>query len=176
MATVKAQLMNARLAPRKVRLVVNLIKGKNVLVALDQLASVILRPSDPIAKLLKSAIANATNNFNMVASNLFIKEFYVDEGRKLKRFRAAGFGRAREIQKKTSNIHLVLAEKVPGLKGESVKSAKDKEHQHVHEHEHDHENVAPKSKTIKPEIKTEIGNKEKTKGGFIKKMFQRKSI
>ena len=116
MTTVKAQLMNTRLAPRKVRLIVNLVRGKNALLAMDQLAFVVRRPADPVAKLIKSAIANATNNFNMVASNLYIKEFYVDEGVKLKRFRAAGFGRAREVQKKTSHIHLVLAEKVPGLK------------------------------------------------------------
>ncbi|OGN33009.1 MAG: 50S ribosomal protein L22 [Candidatus Yanofskybacteria bacterium RIFCSPLOWO2_02_FULL_47_9b] len=170
MTTVKAQLMNTRLAPRKVRLIVNLVRGKNALLAMDQLAFVVRRPADPVAKLIKSAIANATNNFNMVASNLYIKEFYVDEGVKLKRFRAAGFGRAREVQKKTSHIHLVLAEKVPGLKGEAPKKV-DKKHEHIHEHTPGH---APK--TTKPEIKTELGDKTKTKGGFIKKMFQRKSI
>ena len=164
MATVKAQLMNARLAPRKVRLIVNLVRGKNALLAIDQLAFVVRRPADPVAKLIKSAVAGATNNFNMVASNLYIKEFYVDEGVKLKRFRAAGFGRAREIKKKPSHIHLILAEKVPGLKGEAPKKV-EKKHEYTHE-----------VKSAKPEIKTEIGNKEKAKGGFIKKMFQRKSI
>ncbi|OGN28005.1 MAG: 50S ribosomal protein L22 [Candidatus Yanofskybacteria bacterium RIFCSPLOWO2_01_FULL_49_17] len=168
MATVKAQLMNARLAPRKVRLIVNLVKGKNAQAALEQLAFVIRRPAEPIAKLIKSAIANATNNFNMVASNLYIKDFYVDEGVKLKRYRPAGFGRTREVHKKTSNIHLILAEKVPGLKSEAVKKKEEK-----HEHKID---VQIKSKTDKPEIKTELGKKDKTRGGFMRKMFQRKSI
>ena len=112
----------------------------------------------------------------MVASNLYIKEFYVDEGMKLKRFRPKGFGKAGEIQKKTSHIRLTLAEKVPGLKGEAAKPAQKK---HIHDHNHSHVHEADssiKAKTAKPEIKTELGNKEKTKGGFIKKMFQRKSI
>lgn len=160
--------MNSRLAPRKVRLIVNLVKGKNALAAIDQLAFVIRRPADPVAKLIKSAIANATNNFNMVASNLYIKEFYVDEGVKLKRFRAAGFGRAREIQKKTSNIHLVLAEKVAGLKGEAVKKE-----DHKHEHTHTHQETKPKSD--KPEIKTELGKKVEGPKG-VRRLFQRKAV
>jgi large subunit ribosomal protein L22 len=172
MSIVKAQLMNARLAPRKVRLVVNLIKGKNALKALDQLMFLIRRPSDPVAKLIRSAIANGANNFNMVPSNLYIKEFYVDEGVKLKRFRAAGFGRGREVQKKTSNIHLVLAEKVPGLKGEVVKKAE--KHEHTHEHDHQHAATAPKTKA-KPEIKTELGKKAEGPKG-VRRLFQRKSV
>ncbi len=169
MATVSAKLMNARLAPRKTRLIVNLVKGKPALRALEQLAFVIRRPADPIAKLIRSALANATNNFNMVESNLYIKEFYVDEGVKLKRFRAAGFGRGREIQKKTSNVHLVLAEKVAGLKGEVVKKAEKHEHTHAAEE-------APKStKDKKPEVKTELGKKAaEPKAG--RRLFQRKAV
>ncbi len=166
MATVSAKLMNARLAPRKTRLIVNLVKGKPVDRALEQLAFVIRRPADPIAKLLRSAIANALNNFNMVESNLYIKEFYVDEGVKLKRHRAAGFGRAREIQKKTSNIHVVLAEKVAGLKGEVVK--KEQKHEHTHDE-------APKTKKAMPEIKTELGKKAEGPKG-TRRLFQRKAV
>ena len=94
MANVKAQLNNVRLAPRKVRLVVNAVKGKNALKALEQLEFLNRRPSDPIMKLIKSALANAENNFNMVRSNLYIKEFFVDEGMKLRRYRPKAFGRA----------------------------------------------------------------------------------
>ncbi len=171
MATVSAQLNNLRLAPRKVRSVIGLVKGKNVLIAIDQLEYLVRRPSDPIIKLLKSALANAENNFSMVPSNLFIKDFFVDEGIKLKRYRAAGFGRAREIQKKTSHVRLVLAEKVAGLKAE-----KKAEKKHDHSHDHEHQAASKPEKTDKPEIKTEIGKKSGTGRGGLKRIFQRKSI
>ena len=105
---VKAQLNNLRLAPRKVRAVTNLIKGKNVTEALGQLEHFVRRPVNSLKKLLNSAIANAENNFNMVKDNLYIKKLIVDEGIKLKRFRAKGFGRAAAIQKKTNHILIVL--------------------------------------------------------------------
>ena len=100
MATVTAQLNNLRQSPRKVRMIVDVVRGKGVLKALQQLEFVIRRPVQPISKLLRSAIANAENNFNMVASNLYIKEFRVDEGVKLKRFRPKAMGAVGEIQKR----------------------------------------------------------------------------
>jgi len=169
MATVTAQLNNLRQSPRKVRMVVNAVKGKGALKALQQLEFIIRRPAQPVSKLLRSAIANAENNFSMVASNLYIKEFYVDEGVKLKRFRPKAMGAAGEIQKKTSHIHLILAEKVPGLKAE--KTAK-KETSHTHEHEAE-EQIKPKSD--KPEIKPELGKKVET-ANTKRRFFQRKSI
>src|SRR3989338_8222437 len=173
MATVTAQLNNLRQSPRKVRMIVDVVRGKGVLKALQQLEFVIRRPAQPISKLLRSAIANAENNFNMVASNLYIKEFSVDEGRKLKRFRPKAMGAVGEIQKKTSHISLVLAEKVPGLKAEKIIK---KQEGHTHEH-HEHDEAELKTKADnKPEIKTELGKKitEPKKG--LRKMFQRKSI
>lgn len=173
MATVTAQLNNLRQSPRKVRMIVDVVKGKGALKALQQLEFVIRRPAQPISKLLRSAIANAENNFNMVASNLYIKEFYVDEGVKLKRFRPKAMGAVGEIQKKTSHVHLVLAEKVPGLKAEKIAK---KEKEAIHTHDHD-ENEQTKMKVDnKPEIKMELGKKivESKKG--LRKMFQRKSI
>ncbi len=169
MATVTAQLNNLRQSPRKVRMIVDLVRGKGVLKALQQLEFVIRRPAEPISKLLRSAIANAENNFNMVPSNLYIKEFYVDEGVKLKRYQPKAMGAVGEIQKKTSHIRLILGEKVPGLKAE--KKATKEEHKHEHAHE-----AQLKSKSDKPEIKTELGKKiaEPKKG--LRKMFQRKSI
>src|SRR3989344_91748 len=176
MANVKAQINNVRLAPRNVRLVVNAVKGKNALKALEQLEFLNRRPSDPIMKLIKSALANAENNFNMVRSNLYIKEFYVDEGMKLRRYRPKAFGRTAPIQKKTSHIRLVLAEKVPGLKIEKKTEPK-------HEHKHDHEqgeHSAKEHKKIqtdlpgKPEVKTDL---KENKGAFSsakKKFFQRR--
>lgn len=180
MATVSAQLRNLRQSPRKVRLIVNLVRGKGVLKALQQLEFVIRRPAQPVSKLLRSAIANAENNFSMVASNLYIKEFYVDEGVKLKRYQPKAMGAVGEIQKKTSHIHLVLAEKVPGLKadlpaGRQERQSK-KEATHTHDHDHD-ENEQPKMKVDnKPEIKSEIGKKTVEPKKGLRKMFQRKSI
>jgi len=170
MAEVKAQLNNLRIAPRKVRAVVNLLKGKDVNKALDQLENFIRRSVGPIRKLINSAVANAENNFNMVKDNLYIKEFIVDEGVKLKRFRAKGFGRAAPLQKKTSHIRITLDERTPGLrmekkariKKEAAEESADKE---LRKHE-----------DKKPEIKREIGNKGNMFGNLGKKIFQRKAV
>ena len=113
---VKASLNNLRIAPRKVRLVAGLLGGMDIEHAKSQLKFTVKRSADPISKLLDSAAANAENNFSLVKTNLFIKEIRVDEGRKLKRYKPKGFGRAMPIQKKTSHISIVLEEKVPGLK------------------------------------------------------------
>ncbi|KKU89988.1 MAG: 50S ribosomal protein L22 [Candidatus Yanofskybacteria bacterium GW2011_GWA1_48_10] len=179
MATVKAQLNNLRLAPRKVRLITNLTKGKDALKALEQLEFVIRRPALPVSKLLRSAIANAENNFNMVASNLFIKDFQVDEGRKLKRYKPKARGAVGEIQKKTSHLRLILEEKVPGLKAEMPKTKVAKEHDHEHEQPEVKakidEPASKKASAGKPEIKTELGKKSETTS-TKRRWFQRKSV
>lgn len=179
MAEVKAQLNNLRLAPRKVRAVVNLIKGKNVSEALSQLEHFVRRPVGPLKKLLDSAIANAENNFNMVRDNLYIKTLIVNEGIKLKRFRAKGFGRAAAIQKKTSHILIVLDEKTPGLKmDKSAKVKKEVVEETIRETEL-HETKKPASgeaRQGRPEIKRELGKKGNVLGNFGRKIFQRKSI
>lgn len=173
MAQVTAQLNNLRQSPRKVRMIVDLVRDKGVLKALQQLEFVIRRPAQPISKLLRSAIANAENNFNMVPSNLYIKEFYVDEGVKLKRYRPKAMGAVGEVQKKTSHIRLVLAEKVPGLKASAKGgSASGGEKKHTHEHIHE---TQPKDKLEKPEIKSEIGKKVEATS-TKRRFFQRKAI
>jgi large subunit ribosomal protein L22 len=108
MTQIKAQLNGLRISPRKVRLVVGLIKRKNVNVALDQLAHMAKRSSHPLTKLLESAIANAENTYKLDRETLIIKEMFVDEGIKLRRYRPKGFGRANPIEKKTSRIQVVL--------------------------------------------------------------------
>src|SRR3989344_4264110 len=117
---ITAKLNNLRIAPRKVRLVARAIKGMDAMVAKHQLDYIIKRSSQPISKLLDSAMANAHNNLGLVKDNLFIKDVVVDEGPKLKRFRPKGFGMASPIEKKTSRIKIVLEEKVPGLKAEET--------------------------------------------------------
>lgn len=111
----KVKLSYLRISPRKVRLVVNLIRNKNTNSAKDQLKFSKKRAARPLLKLLNSAISNAKNlNDKINEDTLFIKKIFVDEGPKLKRFRPRARGMAYEIQKKTSHITLVLAEKELG--------------------------------------------------------------
>lgn len=108
----KAKLSYLHIAPRKVRLVANLVRGLNVQIAQQQLQFIPNRASVPILKLLKSAISNASNiNEKIKDEQLFITKITVDEGPKLKRFRPVARGMAHEIQKKTSHITIVLSEK-----------------------------------------------------------------
>ena len=170
MTEVRSQLNGLRMAPRKVRAVVNLLKGKDVNKALNQLEYFVRRPVAPVKKLLNSAIANAENNMNMVKDNLYIKNIVVNEGVKLKRFRAKGFGRAAALQKKTSHINLVLDERNPGLRITEArpkikKGATEEEIRETKIHE-----------TKKPEIKREIGSKGNLLGNLGRRIFQRKAV
>lgn len=116
---VTAKLNYLRIAPRKVRLVADLIRGKKVSQALTLLQFTTKKPALPLLKLLKSAIANARHNFGLEEKNLYISKILVNEGPKLKRWMARARGRATEIQKKTSHITLVLDElekKLPKIK------------------------------------------------------------
>lgn len=191
MSEVKAQLNSLRLAPRKVRAVANLLKGKNVNDALGQLEYFVRRPAEPIKKLLNSAIANAENNFSMVKDNLYIKSIIVDEGVKLKRMRAKGFGRAAAIQKKTSHIRLILDEYRAGLRKEKTARAKKETSEVTTEETRKNEFKKPASGEARPprrddesrlgqgrpETKREIiGPKRGILGGLGKRFFQRKAI
>ena len=171
MAEITAQLNRLRLAPRKVRSVANLIKGKDVAKALFQLEFLIKRPSPHLIKLIKSAISNAEHNYNMVKENLYVKDINIDEGVKLRRFKAKGFGRASRIQKKTSHIEVILAERVPGLKGTTVKQAKKETGV-----EHEVKEIKTEEQTRKPEIKTELGKEGSKMGNLGKRIFRRKVI
>ncbi|TSC53226.1 MAG: large subunit ribosomal protein L22 [Parcubacteria group bacterium LiPW_72] len=110
----KAKLRHLHIAPRKVRLVINLIRGLEVGRALDQLSVIKQRAARPVFKLLKSAIANAEHNFNLDKNNLYIKEIRADEGPSLKRWQPRAFGRAHPIIKRASHVSLILEERVAG--------------------------------------------------------------
>lgn len=110
----KAVAKQVRIAPRKVRLVMDLIRGKEVGEAFAILRHTQKASSPIIEKLLHSAIANAEHNYEMEPNNLIINEAYVDEGITLKRFRPRAQGRASRINKRTSHITLVLTEKKEG--------------------------------------------------------------
>jgi large subunit ribosomal protein L22 len=107
----KAVARYIRIAPRKVRLVVDLIRGKQVGEALAILKHTPKAASPVVEKLLKSAIANAEHNYNMDVNNLVVGKIFVDQGPTLKRFRPRAMGRASRIHKRTSHITVVLNEK-----------------------------------------------------------------
>lgn len=110
----KAVARTVRIAPRKVRLVVDLIRGKQVGEAVAILRHTPKAASPVVEKVLKSAVANAEHNYNLDPNNLYISEIYVDEGPTLKRYRPRAQGRASAINKRTSHITVVVSEKKEG--------------------------------------------------------------
>lgn len=139
---VRAHLRYLRISPRKVRLVIGLIRGLGIEQAVDQLTVLPKRAALPVLKLLNSAVANAEHNFRLERKNMIIKSIVANEGPKLKRFRPRAFGRAAEILKRMTHVTIVLedlaksmpkkieAQKVDKInlaktevKGEPVKSA-----------------------------------------------------
>ncbi len=108
--TAQATLKYARISSRKVKIVADLIRGKNVDEALAIVKFTPKASSDIIEKLLKSAIANAENNHDMKHDKLYVSEIYANQGPTLKRIRPAAKGSAVRIRKRTSHITIVLAE------------------------------------------------------------------
>lgn len=107
----KASLNYARISSRKVKIVLDIIKGKPAAEAMAILKHTPKAASELIEKLLASAIANAENNFNMDTSKLYVSEAYANQGPTLKRIRPRAQGRAFRINKRTSHITVVVAEK-----------------------------------------------------------------
>ena len=105
-----AQLNNLRIAPRKSRQVIDLIRGKNVVQAKSLLDFTIKRAADPLLKLLNSAVAAAEKNHQLKESDLYIAKATVDEGPTLKRMQPESRGRSFPIMKRTSHITLILKE------------------------------------------------------------------
>ncbi|MBM7700953.1 50S ribosomal protein L22 [Kurthia huakuii] len=110
----KAIARTVRIAPRKVRLVVDLIRGKEVGEAIAILKHTPKAASPVVEKVLNSAIANAEHNYDLDVNNLVISKVFVDEGATLKRFRPRAQGRASAINKRTSHITIVVSEKKEG--------------------------------------------------------------
>ena len=113
--TVSARLSNYRVSPQKARLVVDQIRGKGVEEALTILDLSVKRFAKPLAKLVRSALANAEEKNNrdqagIDIDNLVIDRITVDQGASMWRIRARAQGRAAWIQKKTSPVHVILSE------------------------------------------------------------------
>jgi large subunit ribosomal protein L22 len=118
---ITAKLNDYRQSPRKVRLVAGLIRGKKVETAMDLLVVTVKRASDPILGLLKSAIANAQNNFSLNIEDLYIKSLTVDNGAILYRRMPRARGVAYPIRKRVSNVTLVLGVKEAEVSKEKAK-------------------------------------------------------
>ena len=104
-----AQLRYLRMTPTKCRRVIDLVRGMDVQPALDQLRFQPQAASEPVAKVIASAAANAEHNKQLDPSSLYISQAYVDEGPTLKRFRPRAQGRAYRIRKRTSHITVVVS-------------------------------------------------------------------
>jgi len=108
----KAHAKTIRITPRKARLVIDLIRGKNIKEAQAILMFTPRAASPIILKVLNSAVANAAHNDKVSTDNLFVKEAYVNEGVRLKRLLPRAKGQGDIIQKRTSHITVVVAERV----------------------------------------------------------------
>lgn len=165
-----AKLNYLRIAPRKVRLVADLIRGKSVEEAETILNFAVKKAAQPLLKLLKSAISNAKNNFQIEALNLFVAKITVDEGPKYKRWRARARGRASEIQKKTSHVTLWLDEIIK--KAAKVKKAKKVFAKSAEEVK----KIEKIPKIIKPKFRPELEKVKPKVGEGVRKIFRRKAF
>ena len=107
----KAIAKTVRIAPRKARLVIDLVRGKSVIEADKILNNLNKEAARIIKKVLTSAVANAENNNGLKAEDLYVKEAYVNEGQTMKRARMGSRGNVDPILKRTSHITIVVSEK-----------------------------------------------------------------
>lgn len=162
------------MSPRKLRLVAQSVVGMPAVAAIDYLKLMPKVAAQPVAKLVASAVANAGHNFQIAKEDLLIKEFLVNQGPTMKRFRPRAFGRAGMIRHRSSHLRLTLVER-PGV----IRRAVAAKLAHVE---------PPKTVSL-DELKRGLGggseaglgkagSGEATKGksgGFRRKLFQRKS-
>ncbi|MEA3293137.1 MAG: 50S ribosomal protein L22 [Patescibacteria group bacterium] len=176
MKTISAKLNYLRTSPRKVRLVADLIRGKSVESARAILQFTFKKSTDPMAKLLNSAIANAKNDFKVEdEAILYVSKITVDEGPKYKRWMPRARGAVSGIKKRTSKITLVLSqaqEKKQRIKGDSKMKEKEKEKSKP-------QKIEGKKKKIKfeyPKLKTENKKQIPKVERGVKRIFRRKAF
>ena len=119
----RAVARHVRISPTKARRVVNLVRGLPAKDALTVLQFATQSASEPVYKVLASAVANAENNERLDPDSLLVAEAYVDEGPTLKRFRPRAQGRAYRIRKRTCHITIVLESVVAAAPGRAAKAA-----------------------------------------------------
>lgn len=158
-----AKLNYLKIAPRKVRLIANTLKGLSTQEAEAQLLLRVQRSAQPLLKLLRSAVNNAKNS-KMDVSKLVVASILVNQGPMLKRFLPRAQGRATPLHKKMSHVVLVLKESDKKSVIRFVINPPTKK------------SAAPKKERVKPKTEDAKTEKPKDQRGFFKKMFQRKSI
>ena len=149
---VKAKLRFLRIGPRKVRLVADLIRGRQVVESENILRVLNKKAARPILKLMLSAIANAEHNYEMKKEDLVITKITVDEGPILKRWMPRAQGRATSIRKRTSHINIYLLGEAPEKK-KAVKKEKASEKKESVKKDKDPEKKEVVKKTTKKEDK-----------------------
>ena len=107
----KAIAKGVRIAPRKARLVINLVRGKSVMEAETILSNLNKEAARLSLKVLRSAVANAENNLGLDKNTLYVKEAYINEGQTMKRIKFGSRGHVDPIKKRTSHITIVVGEK-----------------------------------------------------------------
>ncbi|MBC7347264.1 MAG: 50S ribosomal protein L22 [Clostridia bacterium] len=108
---VRAEARYVRLSPKKAQRVIGLIRGKDVEEALALLRFMPQRASRIIAKVLRSAVANAEHNHDLNAARLYVAQAYVNQGPTLKRYTPRAYGRANLLRHRTSHVTVVVAQK-----------------------------------------------------------------
>ena len=184
--SVTAKLRYLRIAPRKVRLVADLIRKKSVEEAQTILSFTTKKAAKVLLKLLKQAIANAKTNFQLEEKNLYISKILVDEGPKYKRWMPRARGMASPIQKKTSHVTIILDE----IEKKPKKAKKPKKVEKVEKFAEPSAHLTPRSalqssaieevekvpKVEKPKLRPEIEEaKPKVERG-IRRIFRRKAF
>ena len=164
-----AQLNYLNIAPRKVRLVANSLRGLSVAEAEARLLLMPQRSTRPLLKLLRSAVASAKNNQKLDPLTLMVREIYVNQGPILKRSLPRAMGRATPIHKKMSHVHLTLAESARKESRFVIQPPVKKEKK---------PEKPGSGKTKKPAVESTTAKKgaQSPKEGFFKRVFQRKSV
>ncbi len=164
---VQAKLKNLRISARKTRLVTRGLVGIDAREAAIQLSKQVKKSSGPIAMLLKSAVANAVNNFGLAEENLYVADIQVGEAATLKRWLPRAFGRATPLLRRGCHVTIILDEKVEG-KGR----VEPKKNEAVSESVTPKKVAAPKKRTL---VEEKAGSAP-TQAAKVTKVFQRKSV
>lgn len=174
-----ARLKHIRISPKKIRLVTDLVRNMDASKAEVQLKFLNKRAAKPVLKVLSSAIANASHNFEIEKDNLFISEIQVNEGPTIKRWRARAMGRAAPIMKRTSHIILILETK-KGIKAKKKKADKPeviklKDAKEIKKEQPVEKAAEKKEETIKPKT-TAPSRPYKTTSKSKKKFWSRQTF
>jgi large subunit ribosomal protein L22 len=174
--SVTAKLSYLRIAPRKVRIVADLVRRKSVEEAQTILNFTTKKAAPILLKLLKQAVANAKTSFQLEEKNLYISKILINEGSKYKRWRPRARGMAAPIQKRTSHVTIVLDEVVKKPK----KTKKLKKAEEVRPEPVEKKEVKEAPKTEKPKPKPEREERkpviEKGKSASWRRIFRRKAF